>query len=117
LGEREERSVPMVKLESRAGQAIRSFFSEKGLQRPLRIHLQSRGCCDASLCLSVDTIRESDLIKEVDGLVFVISPETLGLVGEVRISYRDESGKIGFVLTSSRPVSEWEGFGVSSIRI
>ena len=107
----------MVKLEARAGQAIRSFLAEKGFQRPLRIHLQSRGCCDPSLCLSVDTIREFDLIQEVDGLVFVISPETHELVGEVKISYTDEIGRTGFVLTSSQPVSEWEGFGVSSIII
>ena len=107
----------MVKLDARAAQAIRSFFAEKGLQRPLRIHLQFPGCCDASLCLSVDTIRESDLIEEVDGLVFVISPGTFELVGEIKISYRNEIGGIDFVLTSSKPVSEWAGFGVTNIRI
>ena len=107
----------MVELEARAGQAIRSFLAERGIQSALRIHLQSSGCCDPSLCLSVDTIRESDLIQELDDLTFVISPEMHDLVGEVRISYTDESGRTGFVLTSSKPVSEWEGFGVTSIRI
>lgn len=107
----------MVKLEASAGQAIKAFFAEKGFQRPLRILLQSSGCCDPSLCLSVDTIRESDLIQEVDGLTFVISPEIQDLLGEVRISYTDEIGRTGFVLSSIKPVSEWEGFGVSRIRI
>jgi Fe-S cluster assembly iron-binding protein IscA len=107
----------MVKLETSAGKAIKAFFSEKGFQGPLRIHLQSTGCCDPSLCLSVDHIQESDLIQEVDGLTFIISPETREVVGEVTISYMDEIGRQGFVITSSKPVSEWEGFGVSTIRI
>jgi Fe-S cluster assembly iron-binding protein IscA len=107
----------MVKLEANAIRAIRAFFAEKRIQQPLRIHLQSSGCCDPALGLSADRIRESDLIQEVDGLTFVISPETYRLAGEVAISYRDEIGREGFILTSEKPVSEWEGFGVSPIRI
>ena len=106
----------MVKLEPKAAQAIKAFFAEKGFQRPLRLQLQSSGCCDPSLCLSVDSIHDSDLTQEVDGLMFIISPETHELVGEVTISFTDEKGKKGFVITSIKPVSEWEGWGVSPIR-
>jgi Fe-S cluster assembly iron-binding protein IscA len=63
----------------------------------------------------VDIVRESDLIQETDGVVFVISPEIYRLAGEVTISYVDESQRQGFVLTSSKPVTEWDGFSVSSI--
>jgi Fe-S cluster assembly iron-binding protein IscA len=107
----------MVKLEATASQAIRSFLAEKGCQRTLRIDLQSSGCCDPSLCLCVDDIRESDLTREVDGLTLVISPEIHELVGEVTISLADDTGRKGFVLTSRKPVSEWDGFAVSVIRI
>ena len=107
----------MVRLEPGASQAIRSFLAEKGIQGPIRIDLQSSGCCDPSLGLSVDTIRESDLIQELDDLTFVISPETHRLVGEVTISYVDDAGGKGFFLTSTRPVSEWDGFGPSSITL
>jgi len=107
----------MIKLETSAGLAIKAFFAEKGFQRPLRIHLQSTGCCDPSLGLSVGPIQASDLIQEVEGLTFIISPETREVVGEVTISYVDEIGRQGFVITSSKPVSEWEGFGVTTIRI
>jgi Fe-S cluster assembly iron-binding protein IscA len=106
----------MIKLEANASRAIKSFLAEKGCQRPLRIQLQSSGCCDPSLCLSADQVGESDLVQEVDELTFVINPETYQLLGEVTISYRDEPGRKGFVLTSLNPVSEWEGFGVSLIR-
>jgi len=85
------------------------------VQRPIRIDLQSSGCCDPSLRLQVDTIRESDLIQETDGLVFIIRPEIHRLAGDVTIDYVDESQRTGFVLTSSKPVSEWDGFSVSSI--
>jgi Fe-S cluster assembly iron-binding protein IscA len=107
----------MVQLEPGAGQAIKSFLTEKGCQGPIRIDLHSTGCCDASLGLSIDTIRAADLVQEVDGLQLVMSPETHQLVGEVIISYVDEGGRKGFVLTSSKPVSEWDGFGVCSISI
>ncbi len=112
-----ETGIPMIKVEATAIQAIRSFFGEKGFHRPLRIALQSSGCCDPSLGLSVDDIRESDLTQELDGLTFVISPETYALVGEVTIFFLDEGGRKGFVLTSRNPVSEWDGFAVTSIRI
>jgi Fe-S cluster assembly iron-binding protein IscA len=107
----------MIELEARAGQAIKSFLAEKGSQQPLRIHLQFTGCCDPSLGLSVDNIHESDLIQEVDGLTFVISPEVHQLVGDVTISYTDEIGRKGFILTSDKPLSEWDGLGVCAIGI
>ena len=114
---RKKGTILAVKLEARAGQAIKSFLAEKGIQRPLRIHLQFTGCCDPSLGLSVDSIREPDLIEEVDGLTFVIDPEVYQLVGNITISYIDEIGRKGFILTSDKPVSEWDGLGVSAIGI
>jgi len=112
-----ERTIFAVKLESRAGQAIKSFLAEKGIQRPVRIHLQFTGCCDPSLGLSVNSIRKPDLIEEVDGLTFVIDPEVYQLVGNITISYIDEIGRKGFILTSDKPVSEWDGLGVCAIGI
>jgi Fe-S cluster assembly iron-binding protein IscA len=108
--------MSLVTLDPGAGQAVKSFLSERGIQGPIRIEVQFSGCCDPSLGLIVDTVRESDLVEELDGLTFVISPETHQLVGEVRISYRDDAGRKGFVLTSSRPISEWDGFATCSIR-
>lgn len=106
----------MVTLEPGAGQAITSLLAEKGIQRPLRIELQFSGCCDPTLGLGVDTIRESDLVQELDGLTFVVSPETYQLAGDVTISYVEEAGRRGFVLTPSKPLSEWDGFGVITIK-
>ena len=99
-------------------QEIRSILTDKGIQQPIiRIDLHFSGCCDSSLHLCMDTILESDLIQEFDGLKFVIDPETYQLVGEVTISCVDDLGRKGFVLTSSKPLSEWSGFGVSTIKI
>ena len=109
--------MSLVTLEPGAGQAIKSFLSEKGIRRPIRIEIHSTGCCDSSLELIVDTVREPDLVEELDGLTFVISPETHELVGEVRISYADEADRRGFILTSSNPLSEWDGFATRSIRM
>jgi len=97
-------------------QAINSSLADIKRQ-PIRIELNFSGCCDASLCLRVDTIQETDLTLESDGLTFVINPETYQLVGEVTIAYVDEMGRKGFVLTSSKPIGEWDGFGVTDIKI
>ena len=109
--------MSLVTLDPGAGQAIKSLLSEGGNQGPIRIEIQSSGCCDPSLGLIVDTVRESDLVEELDGLTFVISPETHQLVGEVRISCADDAGREGFVLTSSKPLSEWDGFATRSIQM
>lgn len=105
----------MVQLEPGTGQAMKAFLAEKKYQGPIRIDLHSTGCCDVSLGLSADAIRADDLVQEVDGLQFAMSPETYQLVGEVTISH--DSRRKGFVLSSSKPVSEWEGFGVCTIEI
>jgi Fe-S cluster assembly iron-binding protein IscA len=115
--ERKRKAMSLVTLNPGAGDAVKSALAEKGVQGPIRIELRSTGCCDASLGLSVDTAHESDLVEEVDGLTFVITPETHQLAGEVRISYADEPGRKGFVLTSSKPISEWDGFATCSIRM
>lgn len=109
--------MSLVTLDTNASHAVKSVLSERGMQGPVRIEIQFTGCCDPSLGLIVDAVRESDLVEEVDGLTFVISPETHQLVGEVRISYMDDAGRKGFVLTSNKPISEWDGFATCSIRM
>ncbi len=112
-----DRTIPQVKLESGAGQAASRFLEEKGISRPLRIDLRFTGCCDASLGLSVDDISASDLYVEMEGLTFIVDPDVYNLAGEITINYLEEEGRKGFLLTSERPVSEWEGFGVSNIQV
>ena len=106
----------MVKLEPGAARALMRELLDKGLQGPIRIDLVFTGCCDPSLGLRVDAVRESDLAIETGGLRFVMDRETHELVGEVTIAHVDESGRKGFALTSSRPVSEWEGFTLCHIK-
>ena len=112
-----DRTIPHVKLESGAGRAASRFLKEKGISRPLRIDLRFTGCCDASLGLRVDDISASDLYVEVEGLTFIVDPDVYNLAGEITIAYLEEEDRKGFLLTSERPVSEWEGFGVSSIQV
>jgi Fe-S cluster assembly iron-binding protein IscA len=105
----------VIQLVPGAGEAIKAFLAEKNCQGPVRIDLHSTGCCDVSLGLSVGQRRDADMIEEVEGLQFAMSPETYQLVGAVTIAYDGE--KKGFVLTSSKPVSEWEGFGACTIEV
>lgn len=101
-----------VTLEPGAGQAIRSALAEASVQGPIRISITSSGCCDPSFALAVDRIRESDLVEEVDGVTFVMDLETHDLLGEVTIDCKED----GFVVTSAKPLSEWDGFAPCRIR-
>lgn len=112
-----ERIIPQVKLESGAGRVAGRFLREKGISRPLRIDLMFTGCCDASLGLRVDDIREGDLYIETEGLTFIMDTEVYRLAGWIKISYVEEGNRKGFQLTSERPVGEWEGFAVSDIQV
>ena len=111
-----ERTIPQIKLEPGAARAAGAFLKEKGISRPLRIDLNFTGCCDASLVLRADDMGDNDLYTEIEGLTFIVDPEVYGLAGGITITYVEEEGRTGFVLTSERPISEWEGFGVSEIR-
>jgi Fe-S cluster assembly iron-binding protein IscA len=98
-------------------QAILSFLADKGLDKLVRIDLGFTGCCDASLSLIAGPAHEGDLVIETDGLTFSISPDTYQLSGDININYTDEPGREGFSITSSKPVSEWDGFGICNIKI
>lgn len=106
----------MITVTPEAIQAFTVFLIGKDIQKPIRIHLQSTGCCDASLGLTVDDAHQNDLIREVQGITFVISPEVLEITGNITIHYISQQHRTGFVLTSENPVSEWSGFGVCALK-
>jgi Fe-S cluster assembly iron-binding protein IscA len=107
----------MIKVTAEAIAAIKSFLIKKDNLQTICIDIHSTGCCDSSLGLSLCEIREDDLIQEIEGLTFVISREVYELVGEVTISYIDEKGKKGYVIRSSKPLNEWDGFGTCEIKL
>ena len=109
--------MSIVKPAPGAIEAVQAFLAERKSPQPVRIDIYSTGCCDASLGLQLDEIRETDLVQEVAGVTFVMRPELHRLVGDVTVSCAAEPGKEGFVLTSVKPLNEWEGFGVCHIRV
>ncbi len=108
--------MSQVRLEKGAGEAIRSFLAGKGGAHALRIEIRSTGCCDASLCLALGAPLESDRTETVEGITFALPPEVIDLAGRITISYLEESGKKGFVLSAERPLNEWDGFSCTDIR-
>lgn len=108
--------MAIVKLDPRAYQAIMSELFERALQPSVRIEICSTGCCDASLGLRPDEADAADLVEKVDDLMLLMNSEVYTLVGDVSISYVDEAGRSGFILTSRRPLNEWEGFGVCDMK-
>lgn len=107
----------MITVTPEALEVIRLFLEKNGLQKPVRIHLHSTGCCDASLGLMVDDIHEDDWKENLQGILFVIGREVNDLTGNITIAWAAEKHRTGFVLTSENAVSEWDGFGVYSIKV
>ncbi|RJQ87937.1 MAG: hypothetical protein C4519_00105 [Desulfobacteraceae bacterium] len=107
----------MINLTPEAIQNIKAFLEENRIKDPIRIDIQSTGCCDPSLGLCVDRIRDKDLMHEADGFTLLMDAQTFQTVGEVSIAYNEETDKKGFVLTSRKSLSEWDGFGVCAIRM
>lgn len=108
---------PVIHLDQEAAGAIRSFLVENDMQKPIRIDLCFKGCCDPFLELRVDWAKEHDHRIEVEGLVFVISPEIYDLSGDVTIHHVDEKGRKGFRIVPGKPMGEWDGFGVCNVKI
>ena len=106
----------MVTIETSAIEAIQAFFTENGVPKPIRIELQSAGCCDSMLGLRVDAARDTDIVYQIEDLTIVVNPKTEQHFGDFDIEYVDEIGRKGFVITSTVPVSEWAGFGVCEIK-
>ena len=109
--------MPIFKLDPVACKAIKTVLSEKGLPLSVRIEIRSTGCCDAALGIAAEAAEAHDLIEEADGLTIAMSPATHQLVGDVSISYLDDSDRKGFALESDRPLNEWAGFAPGSIRL
>lgn len=105
----------MITATREALDAIQIFFAEKESPASIRVHLRSTGCCDASLGLMADFARAEDMTYDVQGIMIVIRPELGQLTAHITIDYVAEKQRTGFVLTSARPISEWDGFGVCTI--
>ena len=106
-----------VHLTSETVREIRSFLAGLQTQKPIRIDLGFKGCCDPTLELCVDHVQAHDIRIEIEGQMFVISPDVYKLTGAVTISFVDEKDRKGFRVTSAKPVSEWGGLGLCRIRI
>ncbi len=104
----------MITCEAHALEAVKEELLRQGSTGPVRIELRFAGCCDASLGLRVDSAREEDLVREIAGVTFVVSPEVFETAGDISIGYCDEAGRRGFMLSSAKPVSEWQGFAPCS---
>ncbi len=107
----------MITCTPEAVRTLRTVIAEINIQKPIRIHLQSTGCCDASLGLMADDAHPDDIIQDVQGIPFLISPDLSKLAGNITIDYISEKHRTGFVLTSENPISEWSGFGICTIQV
>lgn len=104
-----------IELDARAATELKRYLKEKKVQQPIRIELQFSGCCDPSLGLKVDQVRDTDLVQQIEELQFVMDQKNHDLAGKVSISYVTRDGSDGFIVTSDRPVSEWDGFEICQI--
>ncbi len=113
VGKDADRKETAITTDPGVCEAVAEELVGKGNRSAVRIELMSSGCCDVSLGLRLDEARGDDLVEKIGGVTFVLSRQTYTRAGRVRISCR-ASGL--FVITSERPVSEWDGFGACAIK-
>jgi Fe-S cluster assembly iron-binding protein IscA len=106
----------MITCEAQALDALKEELSRQGSPGPVRIELCFTGCCDASLGLRVDSARDEDLVQEIADVTFIVSPDVFETAGDINVGYCDETGRRGFILSSARAVSEWQGFAPCGLR-
>ena len=109
-------NIAFIKLEPGAADAIKKFMELHQIEKPIRINLAFKGCCDPSLEMRVGEPAEKDLQLGLDGLCFLMPSNVFDLAGEVTISSIETQGENQFILKSAKPLSEWEGFGSCEIQ-
>ncbi len=105
---------PVITTDPGVCRALAGELAQSKSGSVIRVELTSTGCCDASLGLRVDKPDDDDIDVKIEGLTFVVSRKTYDLVGQIRIAQRNNAE---FVLTSEKPVSEWDGFGSCKVRL
>ncbi len=106
--------MPVVTMTAGASEAMKSLLAGKNAKGPVRIELQFTGCCDPSLGLLVDAAHDEDTVEEADGVTFVIDPAARELAGDVTIDYKGEHE--AFLVTSAKPIGEWDGLITCKLR-
>jgi Fe-S cluster assembly iron-binding protein IscA len=105
----------MITCEARALTALKEELARRGRAGAVRVELRFAGCCDASLGLRVDDVGGDDLVQDIAGVTFAVSAEVFETTGDISVGYGSEEGRGGFILSSARPVSEWQGFAPCSL--
>ncbi len=106
----------MITIEPVACEAVKMMLQENRRPFSIAIEIRSSGCCDPVLGIAAEAPEEDDLVYTIDNLTVAVPPEIDALVGDITISYVDDSGRKGFLLVSQRPLNEWAGFTTCGIR-
>ncbi len=104
----------MITLTEKAIQAIRQQIADPENMH-LRVRLQSAGCCDPVLALLIDKPETEDQTLVVDGINLLVDGHTAATCGLIDIDYVEKSWNQGFVITSEKPLSEWQGMSACKI--
>lgn len=104
----------MIELTQAAVQAIKEQVAAPG-ETHLRVRLQSAGCCDPVLALLIDEPAADDQRTTIDEINLLVDPHTAETCGTINIDYSEKSWAQGFVITSQKPLSEWQGMAACNI--
>lgn len=104
----------LIAMDSETVEEIKKELDKRGCPPSIRIDLRSSGCCDASLNLISQTSEESDLSEEFDGLKVYMSQEIRDMTQGVTVTFKVFDG---YYLKPKQPLSEWDGFSPTQIRV
>ena len=111
-----DNQISFIKLNPGAADAIRESAAYRSASKSIRVNTAFKGCGDPSLELRMGTPMKGDLQCTVDGLHFLMQPGVFDLTGKVTVSTGNGLDPEKFILTSVKPLSEWDGFGECGIQ-
>ena len=89
----------MIKLTPRATKEILRLKNHSdNLSKPfLRIGVKNGGCSGYSYIFEFDTVRENDLLEEIEGLSIIIDPEEAKMIQNLEVDYESGLNNRGFI--------------------
>ncbi len=91
----------MINITENAQKELDKFFeTHTEAVKSIRIYLAPGGCCGPSLNMALDSSTPEDMIEEVAGITYCISPDLSAMTGEISL----DVSYMGFTLTPEIPL-------------
>jgi iron-sulfur cluster assembly protein len=81
----------MIEITKSATDKIAEYFRSKDV-KPIRIFLNAGGLGGPSLAISLDELKDTDTLFDVDGFQYIVDKDFLSKAQPIKVDYNERSG-------------------------